>query len=43
MNILLYSLAIVYAMIAAFTNNIAPLIAGLILVAIAVLSERIGK
>ena len=43
MNILIYSLAIVFAMIASFTNSLAPLIAGLIMVSIAMIAERIGK
>ena len=38
-----YALAIIFAAIAAFTDNVAPLIAGLIMCVVGVVSERIGK
>ena len=38
-----YALAIIFAIIAAFTNSIAPLIAGVIMCVIGNVVERIGK
>jgi len=43
MIIFSYSIAIVFAVISLFTNNPAPLIAGLIFVGIGMLVERIHK
>lgn len=38
-----YVISIVFAMIAMFTNNLAPLIAAMIITGIAIATERIGK
>lgn len=38
-----YAISIVFAMIALFTNDLAPLIAAMIIAGVAVATERIGK
>jgi hypothetical protein len=43
MNILIYIIAMVFAIIGLFTNDIAPVLAGLIMACIATLIERTYK
>lgn len=39
----IYAIAIVFAVIAAFMNSLAPLLAGLIMCVVGAIVERVGK